>query len=65
MENRETPATDRIQLHLVLPYKFQPAGDPRVRSYLDEGWTLEELQRVSDREALLTFSRPRSPTERN
>lgn len=60
MENRESPATDRIQLHLVLPYKIQPLHDSRVRSYLDAGWTLEELQRVSDREALLTLSRPRS-----
>jgi hypothetical protein len=51
-ENRE----DRVQLHLVLPYKFEPRQDRRVRSYLDRGYRIRQLQRISDREVLITLS---------
>jgi len=53
----EAPNADRIQLHLVLPYKFEPRADQRIRRYLDRGYRIEQLQRVTDREALVTLAR--------
>jgi len=50
-------ATDEeIQLHLVLPYKFEPRDDPRVRRYLERGYRIVQFQRVTDREALITMT---------
>ena len=46
----------RIQLHLVLPYKFEPRENGRVREYLAQGYRIEQLQRISDREALVTLA---------
>lgn len=46
----------RVQLHLVLPYKFEPRRDGRVRDYLARGYRIEQLQRLSDREALVTLA---------
>ena len=46
----------RIQLHLVLPYKFEPRENRRVRDYLARGYRIEQLQRLSDREALVTLA---------
>jgi hypothetical protein len=48
---------DRIQLHLVLPYKFDPRDEPRVARYLEQGYRVEQMQRVTDREAILTLAR--------
>lgn len=49
-----------MQLHLVLPYK-KPAGRQRiVRDYLDRGYRITDLQRVSDREVLVTLTTRRS-----
>ncbi len=47
---------DPIQLHLVLPYKFQPTDEPRVKEMLDRGYRILNLQRVSDREVLITLT---------
>jgi hypothetical protein len=52
-KGRNTPR--RLQLHLVLPYKFDPIEDHKVRGYLEQGYRVEQLQRVSDREALVTL----------
>jgi hypothetical protein len=51
------PASDRVQLHLVLPYKFEPRDEPRVARYLERGYSIEQYQRVTDREAILTLVR--------
>ena len=51
----ETP--DRIQLHLILPYKHQVGDDPQVKSHLDSGYRIVQLQRVTDREVLVTLAR--------
>jgi hypothetical protein len=45
----------RQQLHLVLPYKFEPKEHPRVAAMLAEGWRIVEVTRVTDRETLVTF----------
>jgi hypothetical protein len=45
----------RQQLHLVLPYKFEPREHPRVAAMLDQGWRVVEVTRVTDRETLITF----------
>jgi hypothetical protein len=54
----------RFQLHVVLPYKFEPREHPRIRRYLDAGWRIAGLQRLTDRDALVTLvetPKPASP----
>ena len=48
----------RLQLHLDLPYKQQPREHPKVRAYLDQGYRIVDLQRLSDREAMVTLAGP-------
>jgi hypothetical protein len=48
----------RVQLQLVLPYNAQPADDPCVRRYLDGGYRIEALQRLTDHEALVVLVAP-------
>ncbi len=56
-ENRENPvAPRRFQLHLVLPYKFQPREHRQVAAWLDKGYRIEQLQRISDREVVVTLA---------
>ena len=47
----------RLQLHLELPYKQQPRDHPRVRAYLDQDYRIVDLQRLTDREAIVTLAR--------
>ena len=47
----------RVQLHLVLPYKFDPIAHHQVRALLERGYRVEELQRITDREAFVTLCR--------
>lgn len=49
-------AAERVQLHLVLPYKIEARRDPRVRDYLERGYRIETIQRVTDREVLVTLA---------
>ena len=51
-----TAQPDQVQLHLVLPYKFQPTDEPRVKSLLDDGYRIVQLQRVTDREVIITLT---------
>jgi hypothetical protein len=41
----------------VLPYKDEPATHPRIKAHLDDGYRIEQLQRVTDREVLVTLLR--------
>ena len=54
---RLPPVTEprRQQLHLALPYKFEPLEHPRVAKMLAEGWNVVDVTRVTDRETLVTF----------
>jgi hypothetical protein len=52
----EAAGHERVQLHLVLPYKFEPRAHRTVRRYLERGYRVVQLQRVSDREALVTLA---------
>ena len=52
---------ERLQLHVELPYKFQPRDDPRVRAWLARGYRIAQYQRVTDREALITLARASAP----
>lgn len=45
-----------VQLHLVLPYKFEARDDRRVRDWLDRGYRIVHLQRITDREAIVTLT---------
>ena len=47
---------DQVQLHVVLPYKFQPTDEPRVKDLLDRGYRIVQLQRVTDREVIVTLT---------
>ena len=57
-EDRTPDDRPRVQLHLVLPYKADPVEHDHVRSYLDRGYRIEQFQRITDREALVTLSVP-------
>ena len=48
-------ASKRLQLQLPLPYGRQPREDERVRRQLALGWRIAQLQRLSDKEVLITF----------
>lgn len=45
----------RIQVQFALPYTREAADDERVRAYLEQGWRIAQLQRLSDQEAMITF----------
>ncbi len=47
-----------IQVQLEMPYNVEPRDHRSVRRYLDGGWRISDLQRLSDREALITFDPP-------
>jgi hypothetical protein len=51
----------REQLLIDLQYKAAPADHPRVRRYLEKGYRVVELQRVSDGEAIVTVEAPPPP----
>ena len=61
MGDPESRKPERVQLHLVLPYNIEARRDPRVRGYLDRGYHIAELQRVTDREVLVTFQKDSPP----
>jgi hypothetical protein len=48
-------ASDLIQLHLTLPYKMEPRAHPRIREQLQRGLRILQLQRISDREVIVTL----------
>jgi hypothetical protein len=55
---------DRVQLHLTMPFRLQPGTHPSVRTYLDRGFRIVAVQRLSDREALVTVEAgPLSPSD--
>jgi len=47
----------RLELHVILPYKAQPSEHPGIRRYLDQGYRIEVLQRLTDREAIVVLAR--------
>jgi hypothetical protein len=53
----EQAESDPVQLHLVLAYRHELREHPRVRSFLERGFRVVQLQRVTDREVLVTLSR--------
>ena len=48
-------ARRRIQLYLQLPYKFDPIRHARVRELLAQGYRIEQFQRITDRDAVVTL----------
>jgi hypothetical protein len=55
-EQAREQSGDRFQMHLVLPYNIEARRHARVRRYLDAGYRIVELQRVTDREVLVTLA---------
>ena len=49
---------NKTQLQFELPYNIEPREHRSIRKYLDQGWSISDLQRLSDREALITFEPP-------
>ena len=45
----------KMQVQLDLPYHREAKDDERIRRYLDEGWRIGQLQRLTDREVVITF----------
>jgi hypothetical protein len=52
----ETGEPRDVQLHLVLPYKIEPRRDRQVRAYLERGFRIVDVLRLTDREALITVT---------
>lgn len=48
-------ATRRVQLQFPLPYGRDARDDERVRQQLALGWRIAQLQRLTDKEVLITF----------
>ena len=61
-EDMPPETRSRVQLHLVLPYKADPAKHNQIRAYLDRGYRIEHLQRITDREAVVTLGMPEAPS---
>ena len=61
VENTTPAPAIRVQLHLVLPYKADPAAHNQIKAYLDRGYRIEQLQRITDREAIVTLGAPDAP----
>ena len=57
-EDRTRDDRPRVQLHLVLPYKVDPIEHNQIKTYLDRGYRIEQFQRITDREAVVTLSAP-------
>lgn len=53
--NRE----ERVQIQLGMTFKQQPADHARVKAYLERGYRVVHVQRVTDHEALVTLAPPR------
>ena len=49
--------SERIQLHLELPYHHQPRDHPRIGALLAEGFVIADYQRVTDKEVSVTLVR--------
>lgn len=45
-----------VQLHLIHPYNIEIRRNAKVRAYLDKGYRIVQLQRLTDREVLVTLS---------
>ncbi len=48
----------RIQLQIALPYRDEPRRHPVIRRYLESGYTIEQLLRATDKEAIVTLAPP-------
>lgn len=48
---------ERVQIQIPLAFRHEPRTDPRVGRMLEGGWSLVEMQRLNDREALVTLAR--------
>ena len=60
-ERQSAPDPLRVQLHLILPYKHEARSHHKVREFLDRGYRIQDLQRVTDREVVVTFEGALSP----
>lgn len=52
----------RVQLHVQLPYKKEPKEHVRVARLLEQGWAIVQLQRLTDRDAVITLAPPEPVT---
>ena len=56
MTDAGSDSPDRVQLLIRQPYKIEVRNHRQVRSYLDRGYRIEELQHVTDQEVLVTLT---------
>jgi len=50
-------AGQRVQIHLALPFKVEPGSHPRIAKLLEQGYRISQLQRLTDRDAIVTLER--------
>jgi hypothetical protein len=51
-----TVPLDRVQLQLPLAYRHEARQHPKIREWLERGYRIVQLQRLSDREVLVTLA---------
>ena len=56
-ERERHSGPDPVQLQIELPYKQEARTHRVVFDYLERGYRITDLQRVTDREALVTLTR--------
>ena len=61
MEDGNTRQDRQIQLHVVMPYKLEAREHHQIRTYLDRGYRIVQLQRISDREVIVTLTDEPTP----
>ena len=50
--------SERVQMHLTLSFKKEPREHPRIGALLEQGFRVDQFQRVTDKEVVVTLVRP-------
>ena len=50
--------SERVQMHLALSFKKEPHEHPRIDALLEQGFRIDQFQRVTDKEVVVTLVRP-------
>jgi len=49
--------SERVQMHLTLSFKKEPREHPRIGALLEQGFRVDQFQRVTDKEVVVTLVR--------
>jgi hypothetical protein len=53
--------SERVQMHLTLSFKKEPHEHPQIGALLEQGFRVDQFQRVTDKEVVVTLVRPETP----